>query len=114
MCLWICFATAKLYSIQEEDSGIEVDFDFDEDADENDASEVQNAVARDRKLDPVEAGVIHKIYCENLMNHRKLTVDFCRNINFIHGQVGCGEEDVESQGWIRIYYFLCLYPSYEQ
>ena len=37
-----------------------------------------------------EAGIIHKIYCENFMNHKKLSVDFCRNINFIHGQVLCG------------------------
>ena len=37
---------------------------------------------------PAEAGVIQKIYVENFMCHRKLTVDLCRNVNFIHGQNG--------------------------
>jgi structural maintenance of chromosomes protein 6 len=37
---------------------------------------------------PPEAGVISKVYCENFMCHRKLTVDLCRNVNFVHGQNG--------------------------
>ena len=37
---------------------------------------------------PAEAGVIQKIHVENFMCHRKLTVDLCRNVNFIHGQNG--------------------------
>ena len=30
---------------------------------------------------PAEAGVITKIYCENFMCHRKLTVSLNRNVN---------------------------------
>jgi hypothetical protein len=37
---------------------------------------------------PPEAGVIKKVYCENFMCHRKLKVDFNRNVNFVHGQNG--------------------------
>ena len=37
---------------------------------------------------PPEAGVIQRIYVENFMCHRKLKVDLCRNVNFIHGQNG--------------------------
>ena len=35
-----------------------------------------------------EAGVIKRVYVENFMCHKKLKVDLCRNVNFIHGQVG--------------------------
>lgn len=30
---------------------------------------------------PAEAGIITKVYCENFMCHRKLTVQFNRNVN---------------------------------
>jgi hypothetical protein len=40
---------------------------------------------------PPEAGIILKIYVENFMCHRKLTVDLCRNVNFIYGQNGSGK-----------------------
>jgi hypothetical protein len=40
--------------------------------------------------DYAEVGVIVKIYCQDFMCHRKLTVDLNRNINFIHGQNGSG------------------------
>ena len=43
---------------------------------------------------PPEAGVISKIYVENFMCHRKLTVDLCRNVNFIHGQNGSGKSAI--------------------
>lgn len=43
---------------------------------------------------PPEAGVIKKVYVENFMCHRKLTVDLCRNVNFIHGQNGSGKSAV--------------------
>jgi len=43
---------------------------------------------------PPEAGVIKSIYCENFMCHRKLTVDLCRNVNFIYGQNGSGKSAV--------------------
>lgn len=35
---------------------------------------------------PAEAGIIHKVYVENFMCHRKLTISLCRNVNFIHGE----------------------------
>lgn len=37
-----------------------------------------------------EAGIITKVYCENFMCHKKLTVDLCPNVNFINGQNGSG------------------------
>lgn len=40
---------------------------------------------------PPEAGIIQRIYVENFMCHRKLTVDLCRNVNFIYGQNGSGK-----------------------
>ena len=43
---------------------------------------------------PAEAGVIKRIYVENFMCHRKLTIDLCRNVNFIHGQNGSGKSAV--------------------
>jgi len=82
---------------QEEDAGAGLDYDEEEDTDdeEDDAPEFENAdAAQDRRNHAAEAGVIHKIYCENFMNHRKLTVDFCRNINFIHGQNGSGKSAI--------------------
>ena len=39
---------------------------------------------------PAEAGIIKRVYVENFMCHRKLTIDLCRNVNFIHGQNGSG------------------------
>ncbi len=43
---------------------------------------------------PPEAGIILKIYVENFMCHRKLTVDLCRNVNFIYGQNGSGKSAI--------------------
>ena len=43
---------------------------------------------------PPEAGVISKIYVENFMCHKKLTVELCRNINFIYGQNGSGKSAI--------------------
>jgi hypothetical protein len=43
---------------------------------------------------PPEAGVIKSIYVENFMCHKKLTVDLCRNVNFIYGQNGSGKSAV--------------------
>mmetsp|Transcript_6219 Transcript_6219/g.9089 ORF Transcript_6219/g.9089 Transcript_6219/m.9089 type:complete len:344 (+) Transcript_6219:140-1171(+) len=43
---------------------------------------------------PAEAGIIKKIQVENFMCHRKLTVDLCRNVNFIHGQNGSGKSAI--------------------
>ena len=43
---------------------------------------------------PPEAGVISRIYVENFMCHRRLTVDLCRNVNFIYGQNGSGKSAI--------------------
>ena len=51
-----------------------------------------------RRVNPVgkmaEAGIIKRIYVENFMCHRKLTVKLCRNVNFIHGQNGSGKSAI--------------------
>ena len=53
---------------------------------------------RDRHLNPkgapAEAGIIHEVYVENFMCHRKLSVKLCRNVNFIHGQNGSGKSAI--------------------
>jgi hypothetical protein len=41
-----------------------------------------------------EAGIIKRIQVENFMCHRKLTVELCRNVNFIHGQNGSGKSAI--------------------
>jgi structural maintenance of chromosomes protein 6 len=41
-----------------------------------------------------ETGVIVKIYCENFMCHRKLSVTLCPNVNFINGQNGSGKSAI--------------------
>jgi len=41
-----------------------------------------------------EAGIIHRVYVENFMCHRKLTINLCRNVNFIHGQNGSGKSAI--------------------
>jgi len=43
---------------------------------------------------PAEAGIITRVQVENFMCHRKLTVDLCRNVNFIHGQNGSGKSAI--------------------
>jgi AAA domain len=59
---------------------------------------------------PAEAGIILKIYVENFMCHKKLTVDLCRNINFIYGQNGSGK--VRKSGRkCRLQRFLVTAPS---
>lgn len=41
-----------------------------------------------------EVGIIVKIYCENFMCHRKLSVDLCANVNFINGENGSGKSAI--------------------
>ena len=41
-----------------------------------------------------EAGIILKVYVENFMCHRKLTIALCKNVNFIHGQNGSGKSAI--------------------
>ena len=43
---------------------------------------------------PPEAGIIVKVYVENFMCHKKMSVDLCSNINFINGQNGSGKSAV--------------------
>jgi hypothetical protein len=43
---------------------------------------------------PPEAGIIKRVYLENFMCHRKMTVDLCANVNFIHGQNGSGKSAI--------------------
>ena len=52
---------------------------------------------------PAEAGVIRRVYVENFMCHRKLTVDLCRNVNFIYGQNGSGKVRYVNCIWSYIY-----------
>jgi hypothetical protein len=62
------------------------------DADADAVEPFRRRINREGK--PPEAGVIKKIYMENFMCHRKLGVDLCRNVNFIHGQNGSGKSAV--------------------
>lgn len=59
---------------------------------------IDNSPIRDRHTNPIgkpaEAGIIHEVYVENFMCHRKLTVQLCRNVNFIHGQNGSGKSAI--------------------
>lgn len=48
-------------------------------------------VEDDGSNDPIEAGQIMSVYVENFMCHRKLSVKFCKNLNFVNGSNGSGE-----------------------
>eukprot|EP00752_Nemacystus_decipiens_P012920 g11434.t1 len=41
-----------------------------------------------------EAGIVLKIYVENFMCHRKLSVQLCRQVNFINGRNGSGKSAI--------------------
>ncbi|GMH47517.1 hypothetical protein TrRE_jg10257 [Triparma retinervis] len=43
---------------------------------------------------PPEAGIIVKVYVENFMCHKKMSIPLCHNVNFIHGQNGSGKSAV--------------------
>lgn len=43
---------------------------------------------------PAECGIIRKIYVEEFMCHKKLSVRLCDNVNFIHGQNGSGKSAI--------------------
>ena len=43
---------------------------------------------------PAECGIIRKIYVENFMCHKKLKIELCNNVNFIHGQNGSGKSAI--------------------
>ena len=52
---------------------------------------------------PPEAGIIVKVYVENFMCHKKMSIPLCHNVNFIHGQNGSGKVSVRDwlgrDGW---------------
>ena len=50
--------------------------------------------ALNRPGELAQVGIIQQILVENFMCHRKLRVDLCRNINFIHGQNGSGKSAI--------------------
>lgn len=62
------------------------------------ASNLTNSPMKDRNTNcegkQAECGIIHEIYVENFMCHRKLSVKLCRNVNFIHGQNGSGKSAI--------------------
>ncbi len=60
--------------------------------------EPPNSSEVDRKL-PSETGQIISITVQDFMCHRKLTVNFCRNVNFITGQNGSGMVSVNLLGF---------------
>ena len=89
----------------------EVEDQEDMDLDENDAAEpasvqvcpspqaIRQTISSplrtvNRAGKPAEAGIIKRVQVENFMCHRKLTVELCRNVNFIHGQNGSGKSAV--------------------
>ena len=53
-----------------------------------------------------EAGIIKRVHVENFMCHRKLTIDLCRNVNFIHGQNGSGYDNAKFHSCVL---FSCLF-----
>jgi hypothetical protein len=69
-----------------------------DDGDEAAATSANGSYFGDRHINeankPAEAGVISRIYVENFMCHQKLTVDLCRNVNFIYGQNGSGKSAI--------------------
>ncbi len=66
------------------------DYDLNGDDDGEEAQEnVDDGIVRDPSTS--EAGQILLITVENFMCHRKLSVNFCRNVNFVTGQNGSGK-----------------------
>jgi hypothetical protein len=101
---------------EEEDAegeNLEKDNDVDEEAEGRDGAHAVVSPSRSggnkkkRPMDSVftddyaEVGVITKIFCQDFMCHRKLTVDLNRNINFIHGQNGSGTCGMKTNSTIR-------------
>jgi len=72
-----------------------IDMDDVSDASYSSGDDELGEASSPRKVNSVgklpEAGVIVKVYVENFMCHRKLSVQLCRNVNFIHGQNGSGK-----------------------
>lgn len=75
------------------------DDEHDEEESEEEEEENQKTADSRRKSinkpgKPPEAGVIKSVYVENFMCHRKLSVELCRNVNFINGQNGSGKSAI--------------------
>jgi structural maintenance of chromosomes protein 6 len=73
--------------------------DDDEDSvenNDNDEDEAPRSIKRQINVagKPAEAGIIKSIYLENFMCHPKLTLELCRNVNFINGQNGSGKSAI--------------------
>ena len=80
-----------------EDDDEEEDDEEEEEEDddmENDAQYFNPRSAKNQTGQSAETGIIVKIYCENFMCHRKLSVTFCPNVNFINGQNGSGKSAI--------------------
>lgn len=80
-------------------SGSARDGEEDEEEEENDDMEddaqyFNPRSAKNQTGQSAETGIIVKIYCENFMCHRKLSVTFCPNVNFINGQNGSGKSAI--------------------
>lgn len=66
-----------------------------EDEEEEDTDDSQpRRFLEDHPIHPINAGIIKRVYVENFMCHRKFTIDFCRNVNFITGQNGSGKSAI--------------------
>jgi chromosome segregation ATPase len=48
----------------------------------------------DDKIKPMEAGQISKVYCENFMCHKKMSVAFGKHVTFVTGQNGSGKSAI--------------------
>lgn len=66
-----------------------------EEPDDSDAGQEARSLFKQINLEGRSgvAGLIKSVYCENFMNHRKLRIDFNRNVTFINGQNGSGKAE---------------------
>jgi len=65
--------------------------DSDSDSNSNDATK---RTQHNKAGKAAEAGIIVKVYVENFMCHKKLTLDLCPNVNFINGSNGSGKSAI--------------------
>jgi hypothetical protein len=70
------------------------DENADPEAEDEEDEQSPTPTDRERSDPAINAGIIKKVYVENFMCHRKFTVDFCRNVNFITGQNGSGKSAI--------------------
>lgn len=76
----------------EKKGNMEVEDDDEGDDDDQSASRVKRKINVEGR--PAEAGVIKTVVVENFMCHQKLSVNLCRNVNFIHGANGSGKSAI--------------------